>query len=277
LVGYRVDVTLDHSLRVLVTNDDGVSSPGLWHLAAAIARLGCDVVVAAPLADSSGFAAAVGDVVSGAVIATAPASSNLAPDIVGWSVDGPPGRCVLAGVLGVFGTAPDVVVSGINAGANTGRFLQLHSGTLGAALTAGNYGLRALAVSLDTTPGVEADDAGRQWGTAAEVAALLLPQLVERPARTVWNVNVPNVPLADVGGVAEAALGRSRQTLGASKVVDGRHVLGLVAAGDASVAGREGRPATDRELLDNGMVTVMGVTPPGVVPVGEVHLATHVD
>ncbi|MGB8861858.1 MAG: 5'/3'-nucleotidase SurE, partial [Ilumatobacteraceae bacterium] len=97
------------SRRVLVTNDDGVSSPGVWYLAAAIARLGCDVVVAAPRQDSSGFAAAVGDVVAGALIEAAPVSSDLAPGVLGWSVDGPPARCVLAGVLGAFGEVPDLV------------------------------------------------------------------------------------------------------------------------------------------------------------------------
>jgi 5'-nucleotidase len=256
--------------RVLVTNDDGASSPGLWYLAAAVARLGCEVVVAAPRFDSSGFAAAVGDVVSGAMIETAPARSPLAPEVVGWSVDGPPARCVLAGVLGVFGPPPDAVVSGINAGANTGRFLQLHSGTLGAALAAGNSGLHAMAVSLDVAPGLMLDGREQHWSTAAEVAAGLLAQLVVRPARTVWNVNVPNLPLAQLSGVAEARHGRSRQQLRASEVAAGRYVLDLVALGDGSAAGSDGAsdPLADRTLLDAGTVTVVGVGVPAIVPVG---------
>ncbi len=257
--------------RVLVTNDDGVTSPGLWHLAAAIARLGCEVAVAAPSSDSSGFAAAVGDIVTGAVIETAPATSPLAPELEGWAVDGPPARCVLAGVLGVFGPPPDAVVSGINAGANTGRFLQLHSGTLGAALAASNSGLHAMAVSLDVAPGLMLDGEEQHWSTAAEVAARLLRQLVVRPARTVWNVNVPNLPLARLSGVAEARPGRSRQRLRASEVTDGRHVLDLVALGDGSTDRSDGagESVTDRMLLDAGTVTVVGVSVPAVVPVGD--------
>jgi 5'-nucleotidase len=256
--------------RVLVTNDDGVSSPGLWYLAAAVSRLGCQVVVAAPRVDSSGFAAAVGDVVSGAVIETAPAASPLAPGIEGWSVEGPPARCVLAGVLGVFGSPPDVVMSGINAGANTGRFLQLHSGTLGAALAAGNSGLRAMAVSLDVMPGLMFDGSEQHWSTAAEVAARLLGQLIVRPVRTVWNVNVPNLPLTQLRGVAEARPGRSRQQLRASEVATGRHVLDLVALGDDAGTSSEGGggPAVDRTLLDGGIVSVVGVTVPGIAAVG---------
>lgn len=260
-------------LRILVTNDDGASSPGLWHLAAALRGPDRQVVVAAPLRDSSGFAAAVGDVAPGAVIdarATGWPAPWSAVDDPAWVVDGPPGRCVLAGVLGVFGARPDVVVSGINAGANTGRFLQLHSGTLGAALTAGNSGLRAMAVSLDTSPRPAEPGEERHWDVAARVAALLLAQLQAQPRRTVWNVNVPNVAWGDVRGIGEAQLGRSRQVMATRDAGDGRHEIHLVPSAGGGEAAAPG--STDRALLDDARVAITSVTPPGLSSVGDVVL-----
>ncbi|WP_043325154.1 5'/3'-nucleotidase SurE, partial [Micromonospora sp. M42] len=126
---------------------------------------------------------------------------------------------VLAG-LGVFGPVPDLLLSGINRGANAGHAV-LHSGTVGAALTAGNNGIRALAVSLDVlTPAAASagsggaaiavldsvDDESRHWATAAELAATLLPWLAEADPGTVLNLNVPDLPADQVAGLRQATL-----------------------------------------------------------------------
>jgi 5'-nucleotidase len=174
--------------RILVTNDDGVASPGLGILAARLASAGHDVIVAAPATESSGSAAAIGAILEGDEINTRAVDLPDAPGLTAYAVDGPPGRSVLAAVLRAFGPPPEFVVSGINPGANTGRFLQLHSGTLGAALTAGGMGRSAMAVSIDPLK-------PKHWATAAEVAARLLPYLSDCPRGTVLNVNVPDLPV----------------------------------------------------------------------------------
>jgi 5'-nucleotidase len=135
-------------MKVLVTNDDGIDAPGLHALARALVADGRDVVVVAPARDMSGSGAAIGQVHLDQSI---DARRVELPDLDGvpaYALDGAPGLCVLAARLGGFGEPPDVVMSGINPGCNTGRAV-LHSGTVGAALTAANFGVRGLAVSID--------------------------------------------------------------------------------------------------------------------------------
>lgn len=174
--------------RVLVTNDDGIHGPGLHALARALADAEHEVVVVAPDFDASGTGASLGrfDVRDHLPVQTAELPG--APGVAAWALAGPPAMCVLAAVLGAFGDEPfDAIVSGINAGANTGRAI-LHSGTVGAALTAQNFGYRGLAVSL-----AESDDDTYHWDTAAHMAAEVTLRLLEAPARTTLNLNVPAV------------------------------------------------------------------------------------
>lgn len=137
------------------------------------------------------------------------------PEAPAFAVDAPPALIVIIGRLGAFGDPPDVVVSGINPGPNTGRST-LHSGTVGAALTAANMGLSGLAVSVGA-------GAPMHYDTAAAVAAGALAWVAASPPKTVLNLNVPNLPLADVRGVRAARLapfGTVRTTLG--ETIDGR-------------------------------------------------------
>src|SRR6478735_6510921 len=161
--------------RLLVTNDDGIHGPGLHALAGALADAGHVVVVVAPDYDASGTSSSIGRFDMSDRMPVLRAELPGRPDIEAWALDGPPAMCVLAGVLGGFGDEFDAVVSGINAGANTGRAI-LHSGTVGAALTAQNFGLRGLAVSM-AEPGrqgiaVDGQDQARwDWSPAATLAA----------------------------------------------------------------------------------------------------------
>jgi 5'-nucleotidase len=185
-------------LRVLVTNDDGIESEGLQVLARSLDEAGHDVVVVAPDRDYSGTGAALGNL--------RPDSSlpvhRVAIDGLGsdetWALEGPPALTVVAALLGGFGAPPEVVVSGINAGLNTGRSI-LHSGTVGAALTAQNFGLSALAVSLDST-----DE--WHWATAAGLAVETLDLVAQGPSRSVLNLNVPGCPRGEVRGTRWARL-----------------------------------------------------------------------
>lgn len=190
-------------MRILVTNDDGIDAIGLHVLARRLVALG-DVVVAAPDREYSGAGAALGTLhllrpeIRRVEIAGVPEA---------WSVTGPPALCVMFSRLGVFGGPFDLVVSGINPGANTGRAIY-HSGTVGAALTARNGLVSALAVSQAVDNfGVEGQGwdamlADQQWDTAAEVgarvAAAMLATVPDEPR--VLNVNVPNRPLDKLEG-----------------------------------------------------------------------------
>jgi len=230
-------------LRVLVTNDDGIAAPGLSALAAAISRLGHDVVAAAPASDHSGASSAIGPMGSRDGVEVTPVELEAAPGVPAFAVDAPPALAVIVARLGAFGDTPDVVVSGINPGPNTGRSV-LHSGTVGAALTAANMGLSGLAVSIGT-----GDPA--HYETAAVVGAGALGWVAAAPPKTVLNVNVPNLPLAELRGVQPARLapfGTVRTTLG--EEVEGRLQVELRETED------ELEPDTDTALVLAGYVAV---------------------
>jgi 5'-nucleotidase len=188
---------MEVGVRLLVTNDDGIEAEGLHVLAAHLAKTGHEVVVAAPDGDRSGTGASIGILHENSSIdvrrVDVPGS-----DVEAWAVGGPPGLCAVAARLGAFGEPPEIVVSGINAGLNTGRAI-LHSGTVGAALTAQNFGAKGLAVSA-------AGPAPWYWETAASFALDVLDTLIDAPARSVLNLNVPSRPRDDVLGLRWARL-----------------------------------------------------------------------
>lgn len=193
----------------MITNDDGIESPGLWALAAAARDAGFEVTVAAPHIDASG--------VGTSVLAVRDGDGHVRihrrdrDGITGYAVEGPPAFIVRAATLGWL-ESPDVVLSGINIGANTGDSV-LHSGTVGAALTAGLCGRRALAVSL--TRGWEAPEPPH-WEAATSVLPDVLDMLLAAPDATVLSLNVPDLPVTELGPVREATLahyGRVRVTI----------------------------------------------------------------
>ena len=184
-------------MQLLVTNDDGISAPGLHALAGALVDAGHQVLVAAPDRDCSGQSASIGPVhLSGQVVYERVDIEGVDAEAV--SVEGPPALAVMAACLGGFGPAPDLVVAGINAGANTGRAI-LHSGTVGAALTAANFGVPGLAVS-------QAGRGSYQWASAALWAVALVDHAAALQQLAVLNLNVPNLALPEIRGLRQAAL-----------------------------------------------------------------------
>ena len=184
-------------MRVLVTNDDGVDAPGLAAVTRALGRWAGDeheIVVVAPGSNFSGASAAVGVVEDRTVIPYRCATVEGAEHVPAYGLEASPALAVLAGALGAVGPKPDLVVSGINHGVNVGRSI-LHSGTVGACLTASQVGISALAVSL------RAGASPPPWDTAADLAVCLLDLLARAPARTVLNLNVPAVPMDELKGV----------------------------------------------------------------------------
>jgi len=202
-------------MRILVTNDDGIDSIGLHVLVRAMCALDGDheVIVVAPDSEYSGAGAAVGALhliqpeVHKAHIEDCSAAAV-------WSVSGPPALCVMFSRLGAFGEPFDLVVSGINPGANVGRAVY-HSGTVGAAMTARNGRISGVAVSQAVTGfGIEGqgwDEAivKQHWESAAEVAKTVVQALVDDlPADPiVVNINVPDLPLSEIGSWRHAEVG----------------------------------------------------------------------
>ena len=186
-----------------MTNDDGVDCVGIHVLARRLASLG-EVVVAAPDREYSGASAALGT-----LHLIHPEVRRIDIDGVAgaWAVSGPPALCVVFSRLGVFGGKFDLVVSGINPGANAGRAIY-HSGTVGAALTARNGGVAAIAVSQAVAGfGVEGQGwdemlEDQHWNTAGEVAARVVEAMRDELANGpfVLNVNVPNVSFDEIVG-----------------------------------------------------------------------------
>jgi 5'-nucleotidase len=189
--------------RILVTNDDGIDAEGLHVLARHLGDLG-DVIVAAPDREYSGASAALGT-----LHLIRPEVRRVAVDGIAeaWSVTGPPALCVVFARLGVFGAPIDLVLSGINPGANSGRAIY-HSGTVGAALTARVGGISAIAVSQAVEGfGVEGQGwdemlVDQHWDAAANVGCLVASAVLEDPPADpiVVNVNVPNRPLHEIEG-----------------------------------------------------------------------------
>jgi 5'-nucleotidase len=232
-------------LRVLVTNDDGVASPGIRALAAAVHRAGHDVRVVAPASDLSGAGASIGPLHRGEPIPVAERTWPELPDVPVAAVERPPATAVYFACLGGFGEPPDVVASGINPGANTGH-LVLHSGTVGAALTATGLGVPALAVSLSWS-----EDGAYAWDTAADLAVAALDWVVAGARPRVLNLNVPNRPVDQLRGVREATLAPYGQFWVASADLrDGDLRMEFHGSTDAV------DPTTDEALLNEGYATV---------------------
>lgn len=188
-------------MRILLTNDDGIDSVGLHVLATAMKQFG-DVQIVAPDSEYSGAGAAIG------------AIWDMKPEVEkrhvegfddSWAVSGPPALCVMFARMGAFGPIPDLIVSGINPGANVGRSVY-HSGTIGACLTGRNGGITGVAVSQSVTGfGIEGQAweesiKGLHWETAAEVAAAAVSGIIAEPLAeaSVLNINVPDLPVGQI-------------------------------------------------------------------------------
>ncbi len=254
-------------MRILITNDDGVFAPGIAELARGLhAAFGDEheLLVVAPLTDHSGASAAVGPVYERESIPYEHVDIPGLADVPTYGIDGSPALSVILGCIEGFGPAPDMIVSGINHGINTGRSA-LHSGTVGAALTGAQFGVRGLAVSIAWAN--EPDS----WGTAVGLARGIVPVLADSAPGTVLNLNVPAVGPSDLKGLRHGTLGR----MGLIRAVRPEHtpmpvdgpavdrtggaiVLALRGAegGDPGQERAELEPGSDAALVEEGWATV---------------------
>ena len=197
-------------MRIFVTNDDGIDSLGLHILARAMLPFG-EVIVGAPDTEYSGASSSFGAL---HLIRPELQMTNIEGIDEAWSITGPPALCVMFARLGAFGEPFDLVVSGINPGANVGRSVY-HSGTIGACLTARNGGINGVAVSQAVDEGgymgqgIEEMLKNQKWDSAAEIAAIAVEEMSTNLPKeaSVLNINVPNLELSEMKGWRETKVG----------------------------------------------------------------------
>jgi 5'-nucleotidase len=225
-------------MRILISNDDGYFAPGLAALAQALATV-AEVTVVAPERDRSGA--------SNSLTLDRPLFLRKAPN--GFSyVNGTPTDCVHLAVTGMLEHLPDMVVSGINHGANMGDDT-IYSGTVAAATEGFLLGIPAIAISL-------AGVGTGHYTTAAKVALDLVQRFRNQPLTMpmLLNVNVPDLPIAELQGTEITRLGKRHKAEPVMKSVNprGETVYWVGAAGAAQDAGA----GTDFHAVANRRVSV---------------------
>jgi 5'-nucleotidase len=225
-------------MRILLSNDDGYFSPGITLLAEMLAPLG-EVTVVAPERDRSGA--------SNSLTLDRPLTVRRAQGRVHF-VNGTPTDCVHLAVTGLLKELPDVVISGINYGANMGDDT-IYSGTVAAATEGFLLGIPSIAISLVA-------DSGGHFRTAGRVAVELVTRFQQRPFRepVLLNVNVPDVEHEALRGMQITRLGRRHKAepVVKSKTPRGETVYWIGAAGAAEDSGE----GTDFHAIANRRVSV---------------------
>ncbi len=225
-------------MRILLSNDDGYLAPGLACLARTLAPL-AQIDVVAPERDRSGA--------SNSLTLTQPLRVQKA-DNGFYFVDGTPTDCVHLAITGLLEKEPDIVIAGINRGANLGDDV-IYSGTVAAAMEGRFLGLPAIAVSLS-------GKSGMHFETAAHVVLRLLDMLQREPlpADTILNVNVPDVAAGELAGYEATRLGRRHKAEPVVRAADphGNPVYWVGAPGPEADAG----PGTDFHAIRNRFVSI---------------------
>tara|TARA_Y100001960_G_scaffold173656_1_gene182107 strand:+ start:2958 stop:3707 length:750 start_codon:yes stop_codon:yes gene_type:complete len=225
-------------MKILLSNDDGVHAKGISILYEALSKI-ADVTVIAPDRNCSGA--------SNSLTLLNPLRATQL-DNGFYSVNGTPTDCVHLGVNQLLDEEPDLVVAGINNGANLGDDT-LYSGTVAAATEGRHLGLPAIAVSLCSKK--EA-----YYETAAEVAVKIIKQLSSHPLPKdqIININVPDIPLAELKGIKVTRLGARHKADTMTKQIDpwGRSVFWYGSLGSESDAGE----GTDFYAVNHGYAAV---------------------
>jgi 5'-nucleotidase len=225
-------------VKILVSNDDGYFAPGITLLAEALRQLG-EVTVVAPERDRSGA--------SNSLTLDRPLTVRRAPNGY-FSVNGTPTDCVHIAVTGLLDFTPDVVVSGVNLGANMGDDT-IYSGTVAAAVEGYLLGIPSVAISLTSK-------VGEHFESAIGIALQMVERLRRQPfgEPILLNVNVPDIPAADLRGVETTRLGKRHKAEPVVKLQTPRGEMAywIGPAGAAADAG----PGTDFHAVEGGRVSV---------------------
>jgi 5'-nucleotidase len=225
-------------VKILVSNDDGYFAPGITLLAEALRQMG-EVTVVAPERDRSGA--------SNSLTLDRPLTVRRAPNGY-FSVNGTPTDCVHIAVTGLLDFTPDLIVSGVNLGANMGDDT-IYSGTVAAAAEGYLLGIPSVAVSLTSKTGQHFESA---IGIALQIVERLRASPIKEPV--LLNVNVPDVEPAKLGGIEVTRLGRRHKAEPVVKLKTprGETAYWIGPAGGASDAG----PGTDFHAVEAHRVSV---------------------
>lgn len=229
-------------MKILLTNDDGIHAQGLYALWRAVKEI-AEVTIVAPDTERS----AVGH----AITTAHPLRVNEVKrdgDVYGLAVSGTPADCVKIALKALLPEMPDLIISGINQGPNTG-FNVIYSGTVSAATEGTMLGVPAFAISLDSF-------VSKDFLYAAEFAARLAPVVAERglPEGTLLNVNVPAIPRERIKGVRVTRQGTARFSEEFFERVDPRNRAYWWLGGEL-LETRE-KEGTDSAALANGEVSI---------------------
>jgi 5'-nucleotidase len=226
-------------MHLLISNDDGITARGIQVLSSRMNLLG-KVTIVAPDQNRSGA--------SNSLTLESPVRIRETGKRT-FSVSGTPTDCVHIALTGLLKKDPDMVVSGINAGANLGDDV-IYSGTVAAAMEGRFLGLPAIAVSLVFKERPE------HYSTAADAVALLVERLSKDPlpADTILNVNVPDLPLQEIKGFEVTRLGHRHRAEPVVKTNDprGRPMYWIGPAGPGQDAG----PGTDFDAIRRGYISI---------------------
>ena len=226
-------------MHFLISNDDGITAEGIQVLSQAVSRLG-KVTIVAPDQNRSGA--------SNSLTLESPVRLKEIEDGV-FRVSGTPTDCVHIALTGLLDKDPDMVVSGINAGANLGDDV-IYSGTVAAAMEGRFLGLPAIAVSLVI------DEQAQNYPTAGEAVTRIILQLLKDPlpADTILNINVPDLPWQEIRGFEVTRLGHRHRAEPTIKMKDprGQDMYWIGPAGAEQDAG----PGTDFDAVRRGYISV---------------------
>lgn len=233
------------SMRILLTNDDGIDSPGLVELEKKLRRLG-SVSVAAPARPRSAVSQSI---TLHKPIVVASAGRNR------FAIDGTPTDCVKLALRELLQRPPELIVSGINCGLNTGCDV-LYSGTVAGALEGALHGIPSVAVSLEVAERMN-------FRAAAGLAVSLLPRLQDDP-RIVFNINIPSIRRARIRGVrvTRQASALTRDVFERRSDPRGRPYYWLKSANEElnPADGRGNGILTDSKAVKEGFVSITPLT-----------------
>ena len=235
---FRIFFISTQLMHILITNDDGYLAPGIRILAERLSAI-AEITVVAPDRNRSGA--------SNSLTLLRPLRVR-ETDAGYFSVDGTPTDCVHLAISGMLDRKPDMVVSGINAGANLGDDM-LYSGTVAGAMEGRFLGLPALSVSL-------VGKSGLHYGAAAEITGQIIQNIITNPLPddTILNINVPDLPMEEIGVMQATRLGFRHKAESMVKQSDpnGLPIYWVGPPGPAQDAG----PGTDFYAVDRNQVSV---------------------
>jgi 5'-nucleotidase len=185
-------------LKILVSNDDGIDSLGIYSLVLALKDI-AEITIVAPIKEQSAVGHGITMQMPLRVL-----KYNKNNEFFGYAVDGTPADCVKIGIRNIMKEPPDLVISGINHGSNTAINI-IYSGTVSAAREAAIMDVPAIAISVT-------NHSARNFEFAGKVAKYLAMKLVKKdiPRGTLLNVNVPDLPESEISGIRLTMQGKSK-------------------------------------------------------------------